>query len=67
MIKYLKYVSIRHKFRGKESVIMDNKNQIRVAHIAGKWVGGGVEAVIMNYYKNIDKSKIQFDIICDSD
>ncbi len=48
-------------------MIMDNKNQIRVAHIAGKWVGGGVEAVIMNYYKNIDKSKIQFDIICDSD
>lgn len=44
-----------------------NKSPIRIAHIAGKWVGGGVEAVIMNYYRNIDKSKIQFDVICDSD
>lgn len=33
----------------------------------GKWVGGGVEAVIMNYYRHIDRSKIQFDFICDSD
>lgn len=41
--------------------------EIRVAHVVGKWIGGGVEAVIMNYYRNIDKSKIQFDFICDSD
>lgn len=40
---------------------------IRIAHIIGKWVGGGVEAVVMNYYKNIDHSKIQFDFICDND
>lgn len=40
---------------------------IRVAQIIGKWVGGGVESVIMNYYRHIDKSKIQFDFICDSD
>ena len=45
---------------------MDNK-PIRIAQIVGKWVGGGVEAVIMNYYKNIDHNKIQFDFICDSD
>ncbi len=38
-----------------------------VAHIVGKWVGGGVEAVIMNYYKNIDKEKIQFHFLCDND
>mgnify|MGYP003303524269 CR=1 FL=1 len=43
------------------------KEPIRIAHIVGKWVGGGVEAVIMNYYRHIDKSKIQFDFICDSD
>ena len=43
------------------------KNAIRVAQIMGKWVGGGVEAVIMNYYRNIDRTKIQFDFICDSD
>ena len=43
------------------------KEPIRVAQIIGKWVGGGVEAVVMNYYRNIDKSKIQFDFICDDD
>lgn len=43
------------------------KNAIRVAQIMGKWLGGGVEAVVMNYYRNIDRSKIQFDFICDED
>lgn len=38
-----------------------------VAHIVGKWVGGGVESVIMNYYRHIDRTKIQFDFICDAD
>lgn len=47
---------------------MSNKNKpIIVAHIIGKWVGGGVEAVVMNYYRHIDKKKIQFDFICDDD
>ena len=40
---------------------------IRVAHIMGKMIGGGVESVVMNYFKNIDHSKIQFDFICDED
>ena len=40
---------------------------IRIAQIIGKWVGGGVEAVVMNYYRHIDRSKIQFDFICDED
>lgn len=40
---------------------------IRIAQIIGKWLGGGVEAVVMNYYKHIDRSKIQFDFICDDD
>ena len=40
---------------------------IRIAHVIGKWVGGGVEAVVMNYYRNIDRTKIQFDFICDND
>lgn len=44
-----------------------NNKPIRVAQIIGKWVGGGVEVVIMNYYRHIDRSKIQFDFICDSD
>ncbi len=40
---------------------------IRVAQIIGKWVGGGVEAVVMNYYRNIDRTKVQFDFLCDKD
>lgn len=28
---------------------------------------GGVESVVMNYYRHIDKSKVQFDFICDND
>lgn len=40
---------------------------IRIAQIIGKWLGGGVEAVVMNYYRHIDHSKVQFDFICDDD
>ena len=44
---------------------MDNdQNVIRVAHVIGNWLGGGVESVVMNYYRNIDRSKIQFDFLC---
>lgn len=43
------------------------KKTIRIAHIVGKWVGGGVEAVVMNYYRHINHEKIQFDFICDAD
>lgn len=44
-----------------------NSEPIIVAQIMGKWVGGGVESVIMNYYRHIDRSKVQFDFICDED
>ena len=44
-----------------------SKETIRVAHIVGKWLGGGVEAVVMNYYRHIDRENIQFDFICDDD
>ena len=40
---------------------------IRVAQVVGKMVGGGVEAVVMNYYRHIDRSKVQFDFLVDSD
>ncbi len=46
---------------------MTKNEPIRVAQIIGKWLGGGVEAVVMNYYRHIDRSKIQFDFICDED
>lgn len=44
-----------------------SKEPIRVAQIMGKWLGGGVEAVVMNYYRHIDRTKIQFDFVCDDD
>ena len=46
---------------------MTENKPIRIAQIMGKWVGGGVEAVVMNYYRYIDRNKIQFDFICDED
>ena len=46
---------------------MEKNEPIRVAQIIGKWLGGGVESVVMNYYRHIDRSKIQFDFICDND
>ena len=42
-------------------------NPIRVAQIVGKMNGGGVEAVVMNYYRHIDRNKVQFDFLVDSD
>ena len=41
------------------------KAPIRVLQIIGIVCGGGVEAVIMNYYRHIDRSKIQFDFVID--
>ena len=46
---------------------MGNNEPIRIAQIIGKWLGGGVEAVVMNYYRNINRKRIQFDFICDED
>lgn len=40
---------------------------IRIAQIMGKMNSGGVESFIMNYYRNIDRNKIQFDFIVDED
>ena len=44
---------------------MSVQEPIRVLQIIGFVCGGGVEAVIMNYYRNIDRNKIQFDFIID--
>lgn len=40
---------------------------IRVLQILGIVANGGVEAVIMNYYRHIDKTKIQFDFVVHND
>lgn len=45
---------------------MPNK-PIRVAQIVGKLWSGGVEMVVFNYYRAIDKEKIQFDFFYDAD
>lgn len=34
---------------------------IRVAQILNRMDSGGIEAVVMNYYRNIDRGKVQFD------
>ena len=44
-----------------------SKKPVIVAQIMGKWIGGGVESVIMNYYRHLDHTKVQFDFICDED
>ena len=40
---------------------------IRVAIVIGKMDSGGKKNLVMEYYRHIDRSKIQFDFICDSD
>lgn len=40
---------------------------IRVAMVMGKMLGGGVESVVMNYYRHIDRTKVQFDFLVDED
>lgn len=45
----------------------DKEKPIRIGHIVGKMMGGGVEAMLMNYYRHINKNKIQFDFIIDND
>ncbi len=46
---------------------MSSNDPIRVAQIMGKLWAGGVEAVVFNYYRQIDKSKVQFDFYYDDD
>lgn len=42
-------------------------DKIKVALIAGKMVGGGVESVLMSINKYIDKDKFEVDILVDDD
>ena len=42
-------------------------NPIRVAQVIGVACNGGVESVIMNYYRHVDKSKVQFDFLVESE
>ena len=40
---------------------------LRIALVIGKLFNGGVENIVMNYYRNIDREKIQYDFIIDGD
>ena len=51
----------------REMWMKQKDEPIRVAQIMGKLWAGGVEMVVFNYYRAIDKSKIQFDFYYDKD
>lgn len=51
----------------REMWMKQKDEPIRVAQIMGKLWAGGVEMVVFNYYRAIDKSKIQFDFYYDAD
>lgn len=36
---------------------------VRVLHVLSKLSFGGVQTVVMNYYRNIDREKVQFDFV----
>ena len=42
-----------------------NPSPVRVAQIMGIMENGGVEAVVMNYYRAIDRTRVQFDFFVD--
>ena len=46
---------------------MSNQEPLRILQIPGKMDYGGVSAVIMNYYRHIDKNEVQFDFAVNED
>lgn len=42
---------------------MNSEEPIRVLQIVGISCNGGVEAVLLNYYRHMDKDKVQFDFV----
>lgn len=45
--------------------MMENK-PIKVAQVIGMAINGGTESLWMNYYRHIDKTKVQFDFLVES-
>lgn len=45
------------------SKFMKKEEPIRVLHIVGRMDRGGIETMIMNLYRNIDRTKVQFDFL----
>lgn len=40
-----------------------SKEPVRVLHIVGRMDRGGIETMLMNLYRNIDRDKVQFDFL----
>ena len=40
-----------------------NTEPIRVLQVVGRMDRGGIETMIMNQYRNIDRTKVQFDFL----
>ena len=55
------------KIAMEESRKIEVTYPIRIAQVMGKLWAGGVEAVVFNYYREIDKTKFQFDFYYDAD
>lgn len=47
----------------KEGLIKIMSEPIRVLHVVGNMGIGGIETLIMNIYRNIDRDKVQFDFL----
>lgn len=46
---------------------MENSKKIKVAQVIGITQVGGVEMVVMNYYNHIDRTKVEFDFLIESE
>lgn len=46
---------------------MEQKKPIRILHVVTYMGRGGLETMIMNYYRHIDRSKVQFDFLVHRD
>ncbi len=50
-----------------KAIIKGGFNLIRVLHVVTHMNRGGLETMIMNYYRNIDRTKVQFDFLVHRD
>ena len=46
---------------------LDSKESIRILQVVTTMDRGGLETMIMNYYRNIDRTKVQFDFLTHTD
>lgn len=49
------------------AVLAEGQQSIRVLHVVGRVMGGGVLAFVMNHYRHIDRGIVQFDFLVGED